>query len=73
MFYREHEPAHCHAEFQDEQAKFGLDGKLIAGNINSKTARRLIKEWAAIHRAELDANWKKMKARRSLERIAPLE
>ena len=73
MFYREHEPAHFHAEFQGEQAKFGLDGKLIAGNITSRTARRLIKEWAAIHRGELQANWKKMKAGQSLERIAPLE
>jgi hypothetical protein len=49
MFYREHEPAHFHAEYQGQQAKFDFDGKMIAGDMKSKTARRLrrlIKEWA---------------------------
>ena len=43
MFYREHEPAHFHAEHQGQQGKFDLDGKMIAGNIQSKTARRLVR------------------------------
>jgi len=54
MFYREHEPAHFHAECQGQQAKFDFDGKMIAGDMNSKTARRLIKQWASAHRAELE-------------------
>jgi hypothetical protein len=73
MFYREHEPPHFHAEYQGQQAKFSFDGKMTAGNIASKTARRLIRQWASLHRRELETNWKEMKAGRSLERIAPLE
>ena len=73
MFYREHEPPHFHAEYQGQLAKFDFDGKMIAGNINSKTARRLIKQWSSVHRAQLEANWEKMKEGRTLEKIAPLE
>jgi hypothetical protein len=73
MFYREHEPAHFHAEYQGQHAKFDLSGDLIVGSIRSKTALRLIKEWAVLHRADLEANWAKMKAGQPLERVAPLE
>jgi hypothetical protein len=73
MFYREHEPAHFHAEYQGQQAMFDFDGKMIAGDMKSKTARRLIKQWASAHGAELEGNWEKMKQGRTLEKIAPLE
>ena len=73
MFYREHEPPHFHAEYQGQQGKFSFHGKMSAGNINSRTARRLIREWASLHRRELEANWKNMTLGRTLERIAPLE
>jgi len=73
MFYREHEPAHFHAEYQGQLATFSFDGKMIAGRIDSKTAKRLIRQWAVLHRSELEANWQKMKAGQSLDRIAPLE
>ena len=73
MFYRDHEPAHFHAEHQGQQAKFDLDGEMIAGDISSKTARRLIKEWASKNRAQLEANWRKMKAGKALEKIEPLQ
>ena len=72
MFYREHEPAHFHAEHQGQQAKFDLDGKMIAGNMQSRTARRLVRECDSAHRRELEKNWKSMKAGRPLERIEPL-
>ncbi len=73
MFYKEHEPAHFHAEYQGQQGKFDLDGEMVVGNIQSRTALRLIREWASLHRRELEANWEKMKAGRPLEGIAPLE
>ena len=73
MFYKEHEPAHFHAEHQGQQGKFDLDGEMVVGNIQSWTALRLTREWAALHRRELEANWENMKAGRPLERIAPLD
>jgi hypothetical protein len=73
MFYSEHEPAHFHAEHQGERASFLFSGEPLAGQLSSGTARRLIREWAAQHRGELEANWGKMKAGQSLDRIRPLE
>ena len=73
MFYREHGIPHFHAEHQGQQATFKFDGKLLAGTIRSRTAVRLIGEWATTHGPELEANWDRMKAGRSLERIEPLD
>ena len=73
MFYREHGVAHFHAEHQGQQATFTFDGKLLAGSIGSRTALRLIAEWAAAHRAELEANWQRINNGQALERIEPLD
>lgn len=73
MFYQEHEPGHFHAEYQGQQATFLFSGELLAGEIRSGTARRLIREWAAEHRGDLEANWARMKAGQALARIRPLE
>ena len=73
MFYKEHEPAHFHAEHQGQQGKFDFTGKMTVGNIDSKTARQLIRRWAQLHRTELEANWANMKAGKPLEKIPPLE
>jgi hypothetical protein len=73
MFYKEHEPAHFHAEHQGQQGKFDFSGKMIVGNIQSRTALQLIRQWAQLHGAELDANWSKMKAGEPLDKIPPLE
>jgi len=73
MFYREHGVAHFHAEYQGQQATFTFDGEILAGAIRSRTALRLIKEWALLHREELEKNWQRVKTREPLERIRPLE
>ena len=73
MYYKEHEPGHFHAEHQGQHGKFDFTGKMTGGNIQSGTALRLIREWAVLHQAELQANWEQMKAGQPLNRIAPLE
>jgi len=57
----------------EQQATFNLDRELLAGEIRSRTAVRLIREWASLHRAQIEANWAKMKAGEPLEKIEPLE
>src|SRR5205823_14747120 len=56
-----------------QQATFTFDGNPLAGTLQSRTAVRLIKEWATAHRPELEANWNRLKAGEPLERIAPLD
>ena len=46
---------------------------MTIGNIQSRTALRLIQEWAVMHQAELQENWEHMKAGQPLNGIAPLE
>jgi hypothetical protein len=73
MYYKEHEPRHFHAEHQSQHAKFDFAGHPIAGNIISKNALDLIRQWAELNRPALDANWSKIKSGQPLDRIPPLE
>ena len=73
MFFREHGIGHFHAEYQGQTATFTFDGKLLAGRIRSRTALRLIEEWATRHHAELAANWRRVQAGEPLESIEPLD
>lgn len=73
MFYQEHGVAHFHAEYQGERATFTFDGKILAGTIRSRTARRLIEEWANAHQKELEWNWERIKTGEPLDRIEPLD
>lgn len=73
MFFQEHGVPHFHAEYQGQQASLTFDGKILAGAIRSRTALRLIEEWAQLHRAELEANWRHVQAGEPLEKIAPLD
>lgn len=73
MYFDDHSPPHFHAEYHGQEAIVDFDGRIFEGEIRSSTARRLIREWARQHEAELAANWKRAKALRQLESIAPLE
>ena len=73
MYYKEHEPGHFHGEHQGQKGKFDFSGTMIVGQIQSRTALRLIREWAVSHQAELQANWERMKAGQPLNGIGPLE
>jgi hypothetical protein len=73
MYFGDHRPPHFHAEYQSERATFDFTGKLVRGSISSRTARRLIKEWAVQRRRELMLNWKKIEQGLPLEKIKPLD
>ncbi|MBD3299586.1 MAG: DUF4160 domain-containing protein [candidate division Zixibacteria bacterium] len=73
MFYKDHDPPHFHAEYQGQSGKFDFDGTLIAGDIRSRTALKLIAEWADAHNEELMANWEKARLGLPIERISPLD
>ena len=56
MFYNEHNPPHFHADYQGQKGMFDFNGNLIKGNFKSKTAKKLLKEWALLHTSELNKN-----------------
>jgi hypothetical protein len=72
MFYNDHSPPHFHAEYQGQRGIFDFDGNLQQGNVRSRTAQRLIKEWTIQHREELEENWNNMREGKAFTRIPPL-
>ncbi len=73
MFYRDHQPPHFHAARGDEEAEIGIDPIMIIEGGLSRTTRSKVFEWAAIHQAELRANWELARAGLPLHKIAPLD
>ena len=45
----------------------------MKGNLNSKTATRLVREWIDLRLGELEEDWKLAKAGKEVKKIAPLE
>jgi hypothetical protein len=72
-FYEEHGVPHFHAEHQGRHGSIALDGTILAGELGSAAALRLVREWAGLHQSELGRNWKKLRNGETPERIAPLD
>ena len=73
MFFDDHNPPHFHAEHDAEMAVFDFRGNILRGDISSRTAVRLIREWVDLHQPELERNWDEMQAGRGFRRIDPLQ
>lgn len=71
MFFSDHNPPHFHAYYQDFDAAFDLDGSLIAGSLPSKQTK-LVVAWCALHREELEANWRLSQEDGTVYKIEPL-
>lgn len=57
MYWEDHEPPHFHAFYSGDEAQVRIaDGAVIAGRL-ATTAARLTRDWAALHREELLADW----------------
>jgi hypothetical protein len=73
MFYEDHDPAHVHVEYQGNKALFDLAGNILRGDLRSRTATRLVREWVDLHIAELRENWELGRAAKEMKKIAPLD
>jgi hypothetical protein len=67
-----HNTPRFHAEYQDYEGSFNLDGEMIVGNIPRKQ-EALIRAWALLHGDELSANWKLAGQMTETFRIDPLK
>jgi hypothetical protein len=68
---RDHPVPHFHAQYGDDAASVDLDGELLGGALPPRSLR-LVREWAALHRDELLANWQRARDRQPLDQIEPL-
>lgn len=73
MFYDDHNPPHFHVEFGDKKAVIDFRGNLLLGDLGSRTALRLVREWIDLHEVELNEDWELARAGKQIKKIAPLE
>lgn len=72
MSYHEHNLPHLHAAYQGNKALLDFNGNVIHGDLRSRTALRLVREWIDLHVADLNENWELPRTRQALKPIAPL-
>ena len=73
MFFDDHNPPHIHAEYQGYKAVFDLKGNVIQGNIQSRTAIKLLREWIDLRNNELQEDWELARVGKELKKISPLD
>jgi len=73
MYYEEHSPPHIHAEYQDKKVLLDFIGNIIRGDLHSRTALKLVREWIDIHHDELLENWNLARSGKEINKIDPLE
>ena len=73
MFHREHGPPHFHATSAEDEALIEIDPIRILDGRLPPRARRLVFAWAALHQPGLLDNWRRAMAKKSLQRIDPLD
>ncbi len=73
MYFDEHDPPHIHAEYQGHKAVFDLGGNVTHGDLGSRTATKLVREWIDLHVDELREDWELAQAGKGIKKIAPLD
>jgi hypothetical protein len=72
MFYADHPPPHSHAEYGEHEALITIaDAEVFAGNLPAR-ALSMVKEWAELHREELNRDWESARRGLPVNRIDPL-
>jgi len=72
MFYDEHNPPHIHVEYQGMKALLDFRGNILRGDLGSKTALRLVREWIDLRQAELQEDWDLAQVGKEIKKVEPL-
>ena len=67
-----HNLPHIHAEYEEYEAVFDLDGNKIEGELPRKKEKQ-VEVWIDIHKEDLMANWKLITNGQQIFRIPPLQ
>jgi len=73
MYYRDHEPPHFHARYGEHEVIVSIEELEILEGTLPPRARRLVIEWAFLHRDALRRDWALARAGAPLRPIPPLE
>jgi hypothetical protein len=72
LHFADHNPPHFHASYQGRTVEVDIGTLAVLDGAIAARALGLVMEWAAVHRPELEANWRRASAGEPVERIAPL-
>jgi hypothetical protein len=73
MYPTDHPPPHFHAEYGEYEALIDIeDCEIIAGRLPAR-AFKLVKEWALIHKEELEELWQIARHSQPVRKLPPLE
>ena len=72
MYFREHAPAHFHAEYGDYEITVDIETGVVTGKF-PRRALNAVYEWYLLHQDELMTNWEAAMNRKPLSKIQPLE
>ncbi len=73
LYYRDHAPPHFHAIYAEHEAEIEIATISVLDGELPRRARNLVKDWAKLHREQLQRNWELARAGEPLEQIEPLE
>lgn len=73
MYYTDHGPAHLHAEYQGNKVVLDFRGNVVRGDLGSRTALRLLRDWIDRHAAELQQNWDLARSGKEPQKIEALD
>ncbi len=73
IYTDDHSPPHFHAVYGEHEALVGIENlEFVRGALPGR-ARRLVMEWASLHRSELRDAWQRARNLEPPGKIAPLE
>lgn len=72
MYYREHGPAHFHAEYGEYEITVEIDSGVVTGRFPRRSLRAVL-EWYELHKDELAEAWERAREKLPLKPIDPLE
>lgn len=73
MYYDDYNPPHVHVEYSGANAIFDFKGNILKGNLASRTATRLVREWIDLHQPELEEDWQLAVSGKEIKKIQPLD
>ena len=72
MYYREHGPAHFHAEYGEYEITVEIESGVVTGKFPRRGLNAVL-EWYEIHKDDLAEDWERARQKLPLKPIDPLE
>lgn len=72
MYFDDHPPPHFHARYGEHEAQVAIASGEILNWSLPRRAHALVRDWAELRRAELEADWELARLERPLVSIEPL-